>query len=457
MGEWAMTRLFGTNGIRWQPDKVDGHNFAIELGLAIGTHFGKGTTICMGMDTRVTGPMIFSGVVSGILSTGCSIIDLGIVPTPTVQFGVRALKADGGIMITASHNPPEFNGLKCIDHDGTEMARNNEEKIENIYFSKAFDVADWDAIGSIGRNNVMVFRHCQHILSLFGSQDGWKQLKVVVDCSNGPAGELTPHILRTLGCEVITLNAQPDGMFPGRMPEPLEKNLGGLMKAVTDIGADLGIAHDGDADRATFIDEKGDYVNGDESLALFVIDTLKAKKGKVVVPVNTSRKVIDSISNGGGELDLTPIGSPIIARRIRDVGGVIGGEGNGGVIFPENMICRDGMMTAARMVEMLANNDRALSQLVSDLPEYFIVRSKYECPDHLKSRVLDRVKQFAQGLDIIDIDGVKIEKDDWWVLFRPSGTEPIFRVTTEARDPETAQQKLDEYKAILKKIIEELG
>ena len=273
-----MTRLFGTNGIRWQPDKVDDHNFAIDMGMAIGTYFGKGKTICMGMDTRVTGPMIFSGVVSGILSTGCDVIDLGVVPTPTVQFGVRALKADGGIMITASHNPPEFNGLKCIDHDGTEMARVNEEKIEKIYFTKTFGVADWDAVGNISRNNEIVFRHCQHILSLFEPGEEWKQLKVVVDCSNGPAGNLTPHILRSLGCEVITLNAQPDGMFPGRMPEPLEKNLGGLMKAVVDTGADLGIAHDGDADRATFIDEKGNYVNGDESLAIFVIKTLETKK-----------------------------------------------------------------------------------------------------------------------------------------------------------------------------------
>ena len=278
-----------------------------------------------------------------------------------------------------------------------------------------------------------------------------------MDCSNGPAGNLTPHILRSLGCEVITLNAQPDGMFPGRMPEPLEKNLGGLMKAVVDTGADLGIAHDGDADRATFIDEKGNYVNGDESLAIFVIKTLEVKKGKVVVPVNTSRKVMDSIASGGGEVELTPIGSPIIARRIGNVNGIIGGEGNGGVIFPENMFCRDGMMTAAKMVEVLANNERTLSQLVSDLPEYIIMRSKYECPDHLKTKVLERVKEFAQGLDILDIDGVKIEKDDWWVLFRPSGTEPIFRVTTEARDAQTAQQKLDEYKVILKKIIEEIG
>ncbi len=452
-----MTRLFGTNGIRWKPEQADDHNFAIELGLAIGTYFGKNATICMGMDTRVTGPMIFSGVASAILSTGCNIIDLGVVPTPTVQFGVIALEADGGVMITASHNPPEFNGLKCIDHDGTEMARLNEEKIESIYFSKAFKVADWNAVGSICKNNEMVFRHCQHILSSFEPQDTWKHLKVVVDCSNGPAGNLTPHILRSLGCEVITLNAQPDGMFPGRMPEPLERNLGGLMKAVIDTGADLGIAHDGDADRATFIDERGNYVNGDESLALFVIDTLKRKRGKVVVPVNTSRKVMDSISDGGGELELTPIGSPIIARRIWDVDGIIGGEGNGGVIFPENMLCRDGMMTAARMVEVLATNDKTLNQLISDLPEYYIMRSKYKCPDHLKSRVLEKVKEFSGGQDITDIDGVKIEEDDWWVLFRPSGTEAIFRVTTEARNMEKARQKLDEYEGVLKRIIKQLN
>ncbi len=452
-----MTRLFGTNGIRWRPDSEKDHNFPVELGLAIGTYFGKGSTICMGRDTRITGPVISAGVASGILSTGCSIIDVGVVPTPTVQYGVRILGVAGGVMITASHNPPEFNGLKCIDNDGTEMARDKEEEIEKIYYSKEFQYARWDEVGKFKANDEISFAHMDHISSLIVPDSGWKKLKVVIDCSNGPAGKFTPKILRDMGCDVHTINAQPDGMFPGRLPEPLEKNLSGLMNAVVNAGADLGIAHDGDADRATFVDEKGNYINGDESLAVFTIDSLATEKGKVVVPVNTSRKVIDSIVENDGEVELTPIGSPVIARRMKMVNARVGGEGNGGVIFPENMLCRDGIMTAAKMVEILATSDLKLSEMVENLPDYTIIRSKFTCPDDLKTKVLDDVKKAMSDLEVIDIDGVKIEGENWWVLLRPSGTEPIFRVTAEAKDPEMAQNKLDEFKVLLKKIIEELS
>ncbi len=452
-----MTRLFGTNGIRWRPDKKQDHNFSVELGLAIGTYFGKGNTVCMGRDTRITGPVISAAVASGIMSAGCDIIDIGVVPTPTVQFGVKMLDVAGGVMITASHNPPEFNGLKCIDNDGTEMARDNEEKIEDVYFSKNFQYAGWDEVGKFKVNDEVSFAHMDRISSLIVPNSGWKKLKVVIDCSNGPAGKFTPNILRDMGCEVHTINAQPDGMFPGRLPEPLEKNLSGLMDTVANLGADLGIAHDGDADRATFVDEKGNYINGDESLALFAIDSLDAEKGKVVVPVNTSRKVTDSIIDNGGEVELTPIGSPIIARRMKGIGARVGGEGNGGVIFPENMLCRDGIMTAAKMVEILATGDRKLSEMVSDLPDYTIIRSKFKCNEKLKHQVLDNVKKAMTDFEVIDIDGVKIEGDDWWVLLRPSGTEPIFRVTAEAANPQMAQDKLDEFKVLLKKIIQDLA
>ncbi|MCK4757420.1 MAG: phosphoglucosamine mutase [Thermoplasmata archaeon] len=452
-----MTRLFGTNGIRWRPDSVGDQNFAVELGLAIGTYIGEGKTVCMGMDTRVTGPMIAAAVTSGILSTGCNIIDIGVVPTPTVQYGVKALGTDGGVVISASHNPPEFNGLKCIASDGTELAREEEEKIEVIYFSKEFKLARWDKVGRLSHNSETSFGHIDRIISLFKPNPDWKKLRVVIDCSNGPAGNFTPHILRSLGCEVLTINAQPDGLFPGRMPEPLEENLDSLMCAVVDAGADFGIAHDGDADRAIFIDEGGKYINGDESLAIFAIDALSKKKGKVVVPVNTSRVVTDSIVEGGGEVELTPIGSPIIARRMGRVDAVFGGEGNGGAIFPENMLCRDGMMTAAKMVEILATGDRSLGELIAGLPSFVIKRSKFSCPDQLKGQVLVKVREAMADSDIIDIDGVKIEGGDWWVLFRPSGTEPVFRVTAEAGDGKMAEEKLNQFKKLVEDIIQDLS
>jgi phosphomannomutase/phosphoglucomutase len=284
-----------------------------------------------------------------------------------------------------------------------------------------------------------------------------KGLSVIVDCANGTGGAFSPEILRKIGCQVSTLNAQPDGRFPGRLPEPTKENLSSLMTTVKSDGAHLGIAHDGDSDRAIFVDEKGDYVSGDKSLALFAIDALKRTKGAVVTAVNTSKIVSDVVEANGGKIELAPIGSPFIARYMRDVNAVFGGEGNGGVIFPEHQYSRDGMMTAVKMIRILVDGGKPLSELVGSLPEYHLAREKIPIPrDFPKETLMETVIKEAEG-EVITIDGLKMISDDHWVLIRFSGTESALRVTAESDSASKTSGLLSEHKNKVEELIASLS
>lgn len=443
-----MNSLFGTNGIRWIVD-TQNVNFPIKLGLTAGTYFGAGSRIALGMDTRTSGPMIFNAVLSGLEASGCDVIDLGVVPTPTLQYAVKELDVNGGIVVTASHNPPKFNGLKFIASDGTEFSREQESKIDSIYHEEALKRADWNKIGKHYCDRHIQAKHRESVISRVSIS---KPVSTVVDCGNGTAWNYTPDILTKLGCHVLTLNAQPDGRFPGRLPEPTEENISSLMMTVKQHGAEIGIAHDGDADRAAFVDDNGEFITGDNSLALFAIDAVKKNSGgKVVIPVNTSMTVLDVIKDNGGEPVITPVGSPLIARKMIDIGAVLGGEGNGGVIFPEHQFCRDGMMTAAKMVEIISTHG-SVSDLIAELPDYCLKRDKLTIPPALIGPVMKKVKEDAQG-EILDIDGIKIINEDHWILVRASGTEPILRVTVETKSDTQCDKLLQDNINWVKEII----
>ncbi len=448
-----MTHLFGTNGIRWI---IDDHSidYPVKLGQAAGTYFGANSRVALGMDTRTSGPMIFNAMLTALESSGCDVIDLGILPTPAFQYAVKDLGVAGGVIVTASHNPPKFNGLKFIAGDGTEFSREQETIVEKIYYDDALKRAAWDKIGKQYRERHVHDRYRSSIISQ--AKLGEKTVRTIVDCGNGTSWEYTPGILTKLGCEVLTLNAQPDGRFPGRLPEPTENNISSLMMAMKLHESDIGIAHDGDADRASFVDDKGKFITGDQSLALFVIDVLRKKgSGKVVVPVNTSMTVLDSVEENGGEAIITPVGSPLIARKMMEINAVIGGEGNGGVIFPEHMYCRDGMMTAVKMVEIISHNG-SVSELVAQLPEYCLSRDKLAIPLGMRDEIMKKVKNEAQG-EILDIDGIKITHDDHWILVRPSGTESILRVTVETKSKEQCNNILKDNMNWVKEIIQNLS
>jgi len=391
--------------------------------------------------------MLSQALASGIISTGCSAVDLGILPTPALQYHVKMRGSAAGVMVTASHNPPEFNGLKCVAPDGTELSQEEERAIEDIYWTRNFQLADWKSVGAYSVDAAANDLYINGIVKAARKVKG-RRLNVIVDCGNGPSAFTTPVALRALGCSVQTMNAQPDGTFPGHNSEPTEENLGDLIALCKDRDFDMGVAHDGDADRAVFVDEKGGYVTGDVELALMAQYVVrKGRGGKVVVPVDTSRMLAELVESEGGEMIYTKVGSPIIARKMMSTKAVLGGEGNGGLLFPEFQHCRDGLMSAVRMTELVRESGKPLSKLAKDLPKYSMRRWKTPCPADDAAKVLAAMqKEFPDGKMV---DGLLVEERDHWMLFRPSGTEPIIRLTLEMRGSGKIDSLLAKYQKLL--------
>ncbi len=449
-----MPKLFGTNGVRGIVNEDMNVDLASRLGKAIGTWLDD-AEVAIGSDTRLSNSMLKDAVASSLMAAGCDVIDLGEAPTPAIQYYTRE-NADFGVAITASHNPPEFNGIKCIDEDGTELIRHKEEDIEEIYFSESFELADWSEVGNKTSDDPLQLYSKAVIDKVNKETIEEAELKVVVDCANGAGCYSTPYLLRELGCQVVTLNAQPDGTFPGHESEPTEKNLRDLIKMVQETDADLGIANDGDADRAIFIDEYGNYLHGDKTLTLMAKTIVEDNEGGLVVtPVSSSSSVKDVVEEAGGELLYTAVGSPIVAREMINKEAIFGGEENGGLIFAEHQYCRDAGLAAAKIVELIAKKG-ALSKLVEELPKYSLDKRGVECPDDMKEKLLERLTEEFSDENYDDTDGLKIYYEDAWVLIRPSGTEPKYRVYTEAKSKDRAQELGKEHQKKVKDILEYL-
>lgn len=449
----AAPRLFGTNGVRGVVN-TEGMDceFAIRLGLAIGTYM-KGT-VMIGTDARTSNDMLRSACSAGLMASGCEVLDCGIVPTPALQYAVKRNGAAGGVMITASHNPPEFNGIKCIDPDGTEMARSNEEKIEELFHAGDFSRAEWSDIGRTRQYTTAVQEYIDAIVSLVDTDAIRKaKLRVAVDCSNGAASFVTPRLLERLGVRYVTLNADPNGAFPGHNSEPTPDNTRDIVELVRAGGFDFGFVHDGDADRTIFVDDRGRYMYGDRSLALVAhYACLDRKGGLVVTSVGSSMCVEDAVRLAGGKVEYTMVGSPIVARAMIQKGAVFGGEENGGLIFPELQYCRDGAMSGAKVLEIVAKHGR-LSDLLDRIPSYSQYKTKTRCPDEKKQRVMERLAAGAKGDRVDTTDGVKIFSGKSWVLVRPSGTEPIFRVFSEAPTMQEAEDIAESYKKRVEELV----
>ena len=346
-----MQKLFGTNGVRGISNESMTPEMALRLGKAIGTYFQG--NIVIATDTRTSNEMLKDSVISALISTGCNVFDAGIAPSPALQYYVKESDADGGVIITASHNPPEFNGIKVVDGDGAELAREKEEEIEKLYFEERFRVAAWNEIGKVYDMDVLDF-YIEGVLSKVDvDKIREKKFRVVLDCGNGAGCYTMPYIMQQVA-DVITLNAQPDGNFPGRNPEPTPENIEALMKMVRECKADVGIAYDGDADRAIFVDENGNYIYGDKTLAIMAGYMVEKKGGSIVTPVSTSSCVEEYVKSKGGDVIYTKVGAPIVARKMMEVGATFGGEENGGLIFPEHQYCRDGGMASVAILELMA-------------------------------------------------------------------------------------------------------
>ncbi|MGC8609059.1 MAG: phosphoglucosamine mutase [Thermoplasmata archaeon] len=440
-------RLFGTNGIRGIPNSDMTPEFAMDIGKAIGTYFNG--TIVIGRDTRSTGDMIKSSVVAGLLSMGNDVIDLGMLPTPAIQYYAKTHMLYG-VIITASHNPPMYNGIKAISNDGTELDREDEIKIEEIYWQKKFKKVSWDSVGNYSYVNDAIDIYINGVMKKVDvSTIAKKTFKVLVDPGNGAAYFSTPYLLRKLGCSVVTLNANPDGKFTSRNAEPKPENLGNLIDLMKTGKFDLGIAHDGDADRAVFVDENGNFIDGDKSLALIVSNV--AKRGdKVVTPISSSDAILDICRKNGSELIRTRVGAPVVARAMIENGAVIGGEENGGVIYGKHQYCRDGAMTVSLILESMARSEKKVSELIAELPQYSMEKLQIERKVEWEKIRNEIIK--SQKAD--ETDGIKINEKDGWVLIRPSGTEKIIRIYGESKDPERAKDIAERYFKMIEKIQE---
>ncbi|UCG68159.1 MAG: phosphoglucosamine mutase [Thermoplasmata archaeon] len=452
-----MPRLFGTNGVRGVVNEDMNIELASNLGMAIGTYLNGGK-VAIGTDTRTSNEMLKSAIISGLLSCGSSIVDLGVVPTPVVQYYVKCSNMQHGVVITASHNPPSFNGIKCIDADGTELSRESEEKLEDIYFKKSFKKVPWDKVGNVEQASNSIEDYIKGIIAHIDVEAIRKaNIKVVLDCGNGAGSLVSPYLLERIGCKVVTLNAHPQGTFPGHESEPTPENLKDLISATLNFKADLGIAHDGDSDRTIVIDEKGNYLYGDRILALIAQEMLRENHGGLIVTtVASSLALGDVAKDNNGEVIFTKVGSPIVARKMMETNAIFGGEENGGLIFPKHQYCRDGGMAAAKVVEIIARQGKSLSDLIAELPKYHLYKTKVQCPHEKKEPALREFAKRMEGKGVDDTDGVKILLKDSWVLIRPSGTEPIYRIFAEANAPEKARELAEENKRIIKEIIENI-
>jgi phosphomannomutase/phosphoglucomutase len=456
-----MTKLFGTNGIRGVVNEDMNCELALGIGKAWGTYLKKTIKkpkVAIGTDARLSNHMLKNAISSGLLAVGCDVVDIGLVPTPTLQYTVKEKDFDSGVIITASHNPPQFNGIKGVASDGTEFSKDIEEEIEKIYFEQSYLHVKWNDVGNYTNWDGAIDLYISGILNVVDVDFiKRKQFHVVLDCGNGAGSLVTPILLKKLNCKITELYCEPDGTFPGHNSEPLPENLVELIKRVPEVKADIGAAQDGDADRAIFIDEKGNYIWGDKSLAIGAKYATKESGGITVTPVTTSSMFDDVVKENNGSIIHTAVGSPIVARVMIENDSIFGGEENGGLIFPELQYCRDSAMSIVKILEIMAIENKKLSELVDEIPKYEVFKIKLPCPHDKKKIVMktiaEETKKDENIIKVDETDGVKLYLEDGWVLMRPSGTEPIFRVYSESKDKNKAEELALTYKKLAENII----
>jgi phosphomannomutase / phosphoglucomutase len=448
-------KLFGTNGIRGLVNKELTPEIAVKVGTAIGTFF-KRKNLLVGYDARTSGPIFAKAVIAGLTATGCNVFSAGMCPTPALQLAVKNHCMGGGVIVTASHNPPEYNGIKVIWQDGIELSHEQETEIEGIFFQNKAVLADWDKLGTTTDltqiNDEYVKAMKKHVDV---SKITEKHYHVVVDAANSVGGLTAPTLLRELGCRVTTINANIDGTFPGRMPEPRPENLRDVSIIMKALGADLGVAFDGDADRSIFIDEKGEVYMGDKTFAIVEkYFLLKNPGSKIVTPVSSSTLIKETADAYKGEIVWVKVGSVTVSQKMKAINAKLGGEENGGVFYGPHQSVRDGAMTTALLLEIMANTGAKLSKLVEEQPQYFIEKGKVDCPENKKEKLLKKLREKIKGKNVSTIDGVKIWfEDKSAILVRPSGTEPTYRLYAEAKTQEKALKLVEEYSELVRKTL----
>lgn len=413
---------------------------------------GKSGRIVVGRDARISGEMVRSVVCGTLMGMGYDVTDIGLATTPTTELAVRMSGADGGIIITASHNPKQWNALKLLNHEGEFLTAADGAEVLAIAEQEDFCYAEVDRLGSYTKDDTFNWRHIEAVLGLrLVDREAIKSagLRVCVDPVNSVGGIILPELLAELGVECKVINGEPTGDF-AHNPEPLEKNLGGIMEEMRRGGYDLGIVVDPDVDRLAFICEDG-RMFGEEYTLVSVADyVLGRTPGNTVSNLSSTRALRDVTISHGGTYTAAAVGEVNVTTKMKEVGAVIGGEGNGGVIYPESHYGRDALVGIALFLSALARKGCRVSEMREALPEYFIAKNRIDLtPQTDVDAILERVKELYRDEQVNDIDGVKIDFEDKWVHLRKSNTEPIIRIYSEAATMETADELGKEFMRIV--------
>ncbi|MGZ4850024.1 MAG: phosphoglucosamine mutase, partial [Candidatus Bathyarchaeia archaeon] len=407
-------------------------------------------------DTRVSGSMLENALIAGLLSSGTDVFLADVIPTPMLAYATRALGAEAGFMLTASHNPPQYNGIKIFSADSLSFTNEDQDGVEKNVTEGAFAFANWRKLGK----TIAVDASQAYLQMALKAVTLRKKWWVVVDPGCGATFKVAPELLKALGCKVTTLNAQPDGYFPARKSEPTAESLEDLESIVKVLGADIGIAFDGDGDRVAFVDEKGAFVNFDRSLAAYCAHALKKTGGGTIVTnVEASMCVETMAQKQGGKIIRTRVGDIYISEAIKQSGAVFGGEPCGAWVHPQFHFCPDGPLSGALMLEALEEENKTLSQFISEVPEYITRRENISCKNEIKYRAVEKIgvalqAAFPSFTDFSTVDGVRLALKDGWLLVRASGTEPLIRLTVEGESNAVANDITKKATAIIQKQLE---
>lgn len=440
-----MALMVSVSGIRGLVGDTLTPTVVLQYAQAYGTVL-EGGRVALGRDSRPSGEMYAAAATAGLLASGCAVTDLGVVMTPTIGHAIREKGFSGGLMITASHNPGEWNGLKFLDDNGLAPDPERVERISDIrqsgsqtYAKEDFTPVHYD--DSAGERHADAVQNAIEV-----DTTALKGTRVLLDSVNGAGCRVSPDLLMALGCDVVHLNGEPTGKFAHK-PEPIVENLGATCDAVRESGAAIGFVQDPDADRLALIDENGVFVGEEYTLALAVESVLSRRKGPVAANLSTSRMVDVVAKKYGVKVIRTPVGEAHVARGLLANKGVIGGEGNGGVIDPRISPVRDSLAAMSLVLQLMATTGKTLSQLVADLPRFAMIKEKAPCSREKISSAIEAASRTFAGQELNKSDGVRIDFKEGWVHLRGSNTEPIVRVIGEAEDEETARRLLSEVKA----------
>ncbi len=429
-----------------------------EYGCAFGTFLKskhrekEKLSVCIGRDSRPSGQMLRAAVTAGLCSVGIDVIDLGMVTTPSVGIMVRHLHCAGGVAITASHNPIQYNGIKLLLDNGVAPLGDTAEQIKQCFFDKRFSLVDSSGCGKVTSNDQADSIHISKVLAIVDKEAiAAKKYKVVLDSVNGAGCGVTKKLLAELGCEVSAINDEPTGLFAHR-PEPTARNLTGLCKVVGKEKASIGFAQDPDADRLAVVDQTGTYIGEEYTLALAAKYIFGKKTGKAATNLSTSRMIDDIVNKAGGTVIRTAVGEANVAGAMLKHKCIIGGEGNGGVIDLRVGPIRDSLAGIAIILGLMAETGKTISRLAGEITGYYMSKHKFVADKSHAQKILDSAKKLFAGAKLNTTDGYRFDFDDGWVHLRTSNTEPVMRLIVEAKDKHTAQGYIDSVLKIKKKI-----